>query len=255
MTTFHTYHAFAMSTASQSFTSWLRRVASRKTAPLLEGPRTMRDVALAAQVADETKQIAFTFSVIALASQLVREQGELTSPRYLAFRQAFPMQASEDVKLRTLFDLASREGLPAQHYVRQIMRLFPAKPQLYRDVLARMLKIAAVKSSLSVADYNYLNHMARQFGLSQREFRQMVAPFGAPKASDPYAVLGLRKSCSLSAVKAAHTRLMKQYHPDRFQAEGASQEMIALLTERVAEINAAYSAVLKQRKSQPRWRG
>lgn len=233
---------------------WLRRAASRKTAHLLlQSPLSARlsddsQRALATQVADQTRDIAFTFSVIALSVPLVRQEGRIVSARYLAFRQAFPMQASEDAKLRSLFDLAAKEELQARHYVRRIVMLFPTKQPLYLDVVRRLLQIASISGALSVSDYNYICHTARQFGISQREWKQMISVFGAPKASTPYGVLGVRKSWTTAAIKAAHTRLMKQYHPDRFQAEGASPETISLLNQRVAEINAAYSAILKQRK-------
>jgi hypothetical protein len=58
------------------------------------------------------------------------------------------------------------------------------------------------------------------------------------RAGDPYAVLGLDPSASPDEVKAAHRRLVSQYHPDKVSHLG--KEFQDLAHQRLIEIQRAY---------------
>lgn len=62
-----------------------------------------------------------------------------------------------------------------------------------------------------------------------------------------YARLGCSPSDSDDAVRAAYRRLAMRYHPDRLKVEGVPEGMIAQATRSMAEINAAWEIVRKQR--------
>jgi DnaJ like chaperone protein len=47
-------------------------------------------------------------------------------------------------------------------------------------------------------------------------------------------------------VKKAWRRLVSEHHPDRVQARGLPADFVRVATERVAAINAAYSAITRQ---------
>jgi hypothetical protein len=53
---------------------------------------------------------------------------------------------------------------------------------------------------------------------------------------DPYSVLGLARTASDSAIRAAYRALVAKYHPDRHQGNPLED----LATEKLAEINRAY---------------
>ena len=56
-------------------------------------------------------------------------------------------------------------------------------------------------------------------------------------ARDPYAVLGIKRGATLAELKAAYRQLAKQYHPD-YYADDPDK------TDKMAEVNAAYEAIL-----------
>jgi curved DNA-binding protein CbpA len=65
---------------------------------------------------------------------------------------------------------------------------------------------------------------------------------------DYYAILGLDAEASAESIKVAYRRLATQFHPDRMS--GASAEELARSSERMREINEAYSVLRKRGKAQ-----
>lgn len=197
----------------------------------------------------QTRDMSATLAVIALASRLIVRDEQVNQERFLAFRAQFPLHASEDAKIHKLLRLASHETAPIDHYVRQIVRLYPLSHALYADTVSRLLRIAASSDGgLTMHDYRMIGYVARHFGLDARQFRKLAAAYPTPRANDPYALLNVRRSWSLSAIRNQYNRLMKDAHPDAFMAKGASVEMLARQTRRAAEINAAYTQIVTLRK-------
>jgi DnaJ like chaperone protein len=64
---------------------------------------------------------------------------------------------------------------------------------------------------------------------------------------DAYAELGISRTASDEAVRAAWKQLMRENHPDGLAARGVPQEFVARATEKVARINAAWDRVKRER--------
>ncbi len=67
------------------------------------------------------------------------------------------------------------------------------------------------------------------------EFQRMLRP--------AYTLLGLKPECSDEELKRAFHRQMREHHPDKLSASGASDEMLRLATERTQRIKAAYDQI------------
>ena len=63
-----------------------------------------------------------------------------------------------------------------------------------------------------------------------------------------YARLGCSPSDTDDALRSAYRKLAMRYHPDRLKAEGVPDGMIAQATRSMAEINAAWDVVRKERR-------
>lgn len=62
---------------------------------------------------------------------------------------------------------------------------------------------------------------------------------------DPYKVLGVSETASDEEVRAAYLKLVKKYHPDRYQ----DNPLKNLATEKLKEINQAYDTITKMREN------
>ena len=74
---------------------------------------------------------------------------------------------------------------------------------------------------------------------------------GSPPRSEiikAYARLGCNSSDSDDTIRMAYRKLAMRYHPDRLKAEGVPDGMVAQATSSMAEINAAWELIRKERK-------
>ena len=62
----------------------------------------------------------------------------------------------------------------------------------------------------------------------------------------PWAVLGVAQDATKQEIKAAYRRKMAQYHPDKFNAKGASTQEIDAACARSAQISKAYKKLMQR---------
>ena len=66
--------------------------------------------------------------------------------------------------------------------------------------------------------------------------------------NDPYNVLGVARTATDEELRAAWVRLMRENHPDSLAARGVPPEFVRRATDKVAEINAAWDRIKRERK-------
>lgn len=194
------------------------------------------------------RDITFTFSAIALAAKLAGIDGKPTKEEFIAFRELFPMPASEHEKIHTLFELASsdNDSLDALHYARQMAGLFPNHKRMLTDILERLVKVAVSDGELVAKEEEMLRGIAKIFKVSRRELADMLSDT-PPEREDPYFVLGVNPDWSDTDIKRAYHRLVREYHPDSVQSRGGSEEAILIAQRQIAVLNEAYGAIRELR--------
>ena len=65
--------------------------------------------------------------------------------------------------------------------------------------------------------------------------------------ADAYRTLGVKPSASDEEVKRAYREKAKSCHPDVLRSQGASERKVAEATEKMAKVNAAWTAISKER--------
>ncbi len=63
--------------------------------------------------------------------------------------------------------------------------------------------------------------------------------------TNPYEILGITKDATEEEINIAYRKLVKQYHPDRY----VGNPLADLAAEKIREINAAYDAVMDEKKN------
>ena len=77
---------------------------------------------------------------------------------------------------------------------------------------------------------------------ARRAPRQRTNPL-----ADAYRTLGVKPSASDEEVKRAYREKAKSCHPDVLRSQGASERKVAEATEKMAKVNAAWTAISKDR--------
>lgn len=195
---------------------------------------------------------SFAHAVVALAAKLACVDGTPTKAEYAAFHALFVAPAGGDAaQLRSLFVKRITDSSPALQYARQIAAASGNDIELYRDLLQRLILVASADAALNAAEIELLRAVADIFGLERETFRSMVAKTLVPIGASPYDILGLSPQVSDQELRDQYMARVQMLHPDRYHAAGASAETIAMLTDQLAAVNAAYKAVqgLRARKT------
>lgn len=194
-----------------------------------------------------TRQVAFTIGTIVLGAKLAKADGVVSRHEVTAFRQVFHVPPEEMRNVAWLYDRAKRDSTGFEPYARQIAKLLRGHPAVLEELLDGLFHIARADGEINEAELAYLRAVALTFGFGEEEFRRIRAGNGAADADDPHAVLGLAPAATMDEVKAAHRRLVREYHPDRLVAEGVPPECVRIANDKLAAINDAYDRIRRAR--------
>jgi DnaJ like chaperone protein len=95
----------------------------------------------------------------------------------------------------------------------------------------------------------FLERVAQLFGISPLRFRRLKADHLGLSGEDPYRLLEVHPDASDETVRSAWKRALSAAHPDRAMALGLSHEGIEAANDRSQAINAAFAAVMRERRS------
>lgn len=197
---------------------------------------------------EATRQIAFTIGVIVLGAKMAKADGRVTPDEIRAFREVFKIPPGEVKNVGRIFDLARRDARGYEPYARQLGRLFQQHPKVLEELLDGLFHIARADGGVGAAELAYLEGVARLFGFGAGEWKRIRAANLGEACDDPYAILGVEPEAPLESIKLAHRALVREHHPDRLTAQGLPPEFVALASEKLAKINAAWDEVRKRRK-------
>ncbi len=194
----------------------------------------------------DRKRIAFTIGVIALGAKMAKADGVVTSDEITAFREVFHVPAADMKNVARVFNLAKQDVRGYEAYAIQLKDLFKEDPVVLEDVLDGLFHIAKADGVVHEAEADYLESVAMFFGFSETDYGRIRARHVVDEA-DPYLILGVEREMSDDAIKAHYRKLVAENHPDRLIARGVPEEFIAIATEKIAAINAAYDQIEKER--------
>lgn len=191
------------------------------------------------------RQRVFTESVVALAAKLAKADGAVTRDEVDAFKAQFHIPADQMSAVAALYDEAKRDPAGYEDHARRLAAMFKTSPLLLSDILEALHRIALADGRLHPAELQFLENVARIFGLVRKSgFANDAGQMGD---DDPYAVLGVARADTMADIKAAWRKLTREHHPDTLMAKGMPKEMIDMATHKMAAINAAYDRIRAER--------
>lgn len=193
------------------------------------------------------KDVVFTTGLIALSAKMAKADGVVTLDEQRAFRSIVSVPEADAARIERLFDLAKQTTDGFEAYASQIASVFQDNRALLEDVLDGLFHIAKADGAIHEAEKRFLAAVAGIFGFSDEEFSRIEARH-VRVADDPWLVLGADRSWDNDTLKRHWRRLVAESHPDRQVALGLPPQAVAIATQRLAAINAAWDRVAAERK-------
>jgi len=191
---------------------------------------------------------AFTTAVTALGAKLAKADGRADQDEFDTFATVFQPDSGSERNVHRLYDLARQTTRGFESYAKRLAKRYRNCPQLLEDVLDGLFHIAASDGAVTADELEYLEAVAVLFGLSALTFRRLKATHLGAGADDPYVILGVLPDASDEVVRAAWRQQVSASHPDRARARGLPGEFIEVAEAKTASINAAFDAVMKERR-------
>lgn len=221
---------------------------------VLFGRSAVRQAADAAALLGSKEQL-FAITVVVLAAKLAKCDGPVKRAEIDTFKRLFRIPPENMREVASLFDQARDSSDPAEPFAEKLGEAFADNKGMLEDVLAALFQIARADGPLTRAELAFLQGIQRGFGIDSNAWERARDGFnprsGAAAAEagpDPYSILGVPKDASDEAIRQAWRKLMRENHPDSLAARGVPQEFVKRATDKVAEINAAWDRVKRDRK-------
>ncbi len=212
-------------------------------------------------------QVAFTVGVVVLGAKMAKADGQVTRREINAFKRVFAIPPQQEAQLGALFDHAKRDAGGYEAYAAQLARVFRYRPAVLEELLTGLILIAAADGDgIAPVEEQFLRDIARLFGFSNYDFSLIAARSGAFRAEgrrtggqnagsgaqrhpayDSYQIIGVTPDSTPAAIKAAYRKLIREHHPDKLVAAGMPPEFVAVATEKMKRINAAYDQICRAR--------
>ena len=206
------------------------------------------------QTSQSSLHLAFITAFTVLGAKMAKSDGRITRDEVAAFKQVFGQLfavSADDVQFAgKVFNEARSSAAGYEPYAQQIADMVP--PQVLEELLYGLLIIAHADGHVHERETAYLQGVAQIFGFNQAQFERILnrgRQGGTARSSepDPYQILGVDKRDSADKIKTTWRKLMRENHPDRLIAKGLPEEMIEQANRKVADINAAYDRICKER--------
>lgn len=198
--------------------------------------------------AETRRKVSFSISMVALSAKMAKADGIVSQVEIDAFRRIFEIPPEEVRNVFRLYDLAKQDTAGFDAYARNVARLCQAEGEeqsLLVDVLDGLYHIAGADGVIHERELAFLHAVADIFELSPAERAQIEARHLRGSATSPYAILGADPGDTPEEIRRKYLRLVRENHPDRLQARGVPQEFLAIATERMKAVNAAWDSLSK----------
>lgn len=201
----------------------------------------------------EAESVAFIQSMAGLCAKLAKVDGQVSRSEVNAFKSLFSVPPVILNKVGRTFNLAKESPSGYESYALQIKSMFGDSENIYKEIIKALFTVAVADERLTAEEISYISSVSVIFGLSDKFFDEVLSSYqsynysfkGNKHTLDDYEVLGISRNSSKTEVRKAWLKLLRENHPDRLTAKGASTKEIKTANERVAVINAAYERIIE----------
>lgn len=203
----------------------------------------------------EAQRNTFRFSLLVLASYIIRADGKVMHSEMNVVRQWLRVNFGEaavndgEQIMRKLFDEQKRLGMPEFRTAvlsscRQLCQIMPYEQRL--QLLNFLVMIAQADGVVVTEEVTALRECTIELGLNESDLNSMLNLQDAGSSLDAaYKVLGIAPTATDDEIKTAYRKLALKNHPDRVASLGEDVRKAA--EKKFQEINAAMETIKKAR--------
>ena len=198
----------------------------------------------------------FLFSLLTLASYIIKADGKIMHSEMEAMRQflrvnfgEIAVTQGEQIMLRLFERQKQVEAEQPGAYRTTIyeccgqLRIVLNESQRLQ-LLSLLVMLSKADGNVATEEINALREITLQLGLSEAEMNSMLN-LGTTTLKDAYAVLEISESATDEEVRAAYKRMVVKHHPDRVASLGDDVRVAA--EKKMREINEAKELIYKAR--------
>lgn len=193
------------------------------------------------------RRVGFAIAVIALGAKMAKADGLVTRDEVTAFREVFHIAPEDEASAARVFNLARQDVAGFEDYAKRIKHMYGENCQPLIDLMDGLFHIAMADGEYHPNEDAFLHRVAEIFDINERAFRGMRARFVPDAQPDPHDILGVDAGAPMAEIKRAYRQLVRDTHPDQMIARGVPEEAVELATKRMAQINAAWDELQKER--------
>lgn len=201
----------------------------------------------------EARKVSLIQSMAGLSAKVAKADGQVSENEIRTFKKIFDITKEDNDKIARIFNQAKQTSDNFEPYAFQLRLLAKDNINLQESIIENLFKIAVADGRFGEAELTIIRSVAQIIELPDGNFEAIRQNFEArtqaSSFNDYYGILGVFCNASNCEIKRRWKELINKYHPDRAQANGASQDTIEAYTMKLAEINNAYQNIMKSRKA------
>lgn len=199
-------------------------------------------------IPNQQKQHIFALSVIILGAKLAKADGVVTKDEVQAFKEKFKISPNDMEQVGKIFNEAQKTSYGFESIAQQVSELFKDNRIVLEELLNNLFYIAEADGKITDQELVFLKNVSSIFKFDEGVFQRIYQTRLNDKKSDPYKVLGVKRTDSDEGIRKAWLKLTKEHHPDNLIAKGLPFEFIKQSTSEMSSINAAYDKIQKLRE-------
>lgn len=205
-------------------------------------------------------------SMMALSAMIAKSDGSVTKDEIHFIKQFiaghFGMSASELNSYAEAFDYGKGHPEHYQIFTQVVKTYYGHRRDIILALAYLFIGIAMQGGDTNTAKENMTRQILLDLGISAYEYQAIRAAFtgesyGYQGGGNPsmqsredlvkkYSeVLGVSPDASLSEIKKAYRKLVKEYHPDKLASGSVPEDYIAFANQKIRDINEAYEYLEK----------
>ena len=199
------------------------------------------------EIPNQQKQSIFALSVIILGAKLAKADGVVTKEEVETFKEKFNISPKDMQQVGKIFNEAKKTTYGFESIALQVGELFQDNHTVLEELLNNLFYIAEADGKISDEELNFLKTISSIFKFDENTFQRIYQSRLNDKESNPYKVLGVKRTDSDETIRKVWIKLTKEHHPDNLIAQGMPSEFIEQATNEMSSINTAYDKIQKIR--------